>query len=118
MCRAFFVCSGCLSLSFCSFAFEIDREHCPNCGGELKIIAAILEGDRADPHTPGIAGRLWTQERACARSCASEGVRACKRERGLQGRAPHRAPARGQALQAEPGHEQSSGLFMPGEESG
>ena len=23
--------------------FEIDMEHCPNCGGELKIIAAILK---------------------------------------------------------------------------
>jgi hypothetical protein len=23
--------------------FEIDMQHCPNCGGELKIIAAILE---------------------------------------------------------------------------
>jgi hypothetical protein len=23
--------------------FEIDMEHCPNCGGELKIIAAVLE---------------------------------------------------------------------------
>jgi hypothetical protein len=23
--------------------FEIDMEHCPNCDGELKIIAAILE---------------------------------------------------------------------------
>ena len=23
--------------------FEIDMEHCPNCGGELRIIAAILE---------------------------------------------------------------------------
>jgi hypothetical protein len=23
--------------------FEIDMEHCPNCGGMLKIIAAILE---------------------------------------------------------------------------
>ena len=24
--------------------FDIDRQHCPNCGGgELKIIAAILE---------------------------------------------------------------------------
>jgi len=22
--------------------FEIDLEHCPNCGGELKIIAPIL----------------------------------------------------------------------------
>jgi len=25
--------------------FEIDLEHCPNCGGELKIIAAILWGE-------------------------------------------------------------------------
>ena len=24
--------------------FEVDLEHCPNCGGELKIIAAILDG--------------------------------------------------------------------------
>jgi hypothetical protein len=23
--------------------FDLDLEHCPNCGGELKIIAAILE---------------------------------------------------------------------------
>ena len=23
--------------------FDLDQEHCPNCGGELKIIAAILE---------------------------------------------------------------------------
>jgi len=23
--------------------FEVDVAHCPNCGGELKIIAAILE---------------------------------------------------------------------------
>jgi hypothetical protein len=43
--------------------FEIDIVHCPNCGGELKIIAAILRGkpglctlaagDREDPHPPG-----------------------------------------------------------------
>ena len=25
--------------------FEIDLERCPNCGGELKIIAAILRGE-------------------------------------------------------------------------
>ena len=25
--------------------FEIDMEHCPNCGGALKINAAILWGD-------------------------------------------------------------------------
>ena len=25
--------------------FEIDMAHCPNCGGELKIIAAIMWGE-------------------------------------------------------------------------
>ena len=53
--------------------FEIDLEHCPNCGGELKIIAAILE----QPAIEKILTHL-----------------------GLQARAPPRAPARGQALQA------------------
>ena len=53
--------------------FELDLEHCPNCGGELKIIAAILEG----PMIEKILKHL-----------------------GLQARAPPRAPARGQALQA------------------
>ena len=46
---------------------------CPNCGGELKIIAAILE----QPVIEKILTHL-----------------------GLQARAPPRAPARGQALQA------------------
>ena len=53
--------------------FEIDLEHCPNCGSELKIIAAILE----QPVIEKILMHL-----------------------GLQARAPLRAPARGQALQA------------------
>jgi hypothetical protein len=53
--------------------FEIDLEHCPNCGGELKIIAAILEA----PVIEKILTHL-----------------------GLQARAPPRAPARGRALQA------------------
>jgi hypothetical protein len=53
--------------------FEIDMEHCPNCGGELKVIAAILE----QPVIEKILTHL-----------------------GLQARAPPRAPARGQALQA------------------
>mgnify|MGYP006053071557 FL=1 len=52
--------------------FEIDMEHCPNCGGQLKIIAAILE----QPVIEKILTHL-----------------------GLQARAPPRAPARGQALQ-------------------
>ena len=53
--------------------FDFDLEHCPNCGGELKIIAAILEA----PVIEKILTHL-----------------------GLQARAPPRAPARGQALQA------------------
>lgn len=53
--------------------FDLDLEHCPNCGGELKIIAAILE----QPVVEKILTRL-----------------------GLEARAPPRAPARGQALQA------------------
>ena len=51
--------------------FELDLEHCPNCGGALKIIAAILE----QPAIEKILTHL-----------------------GLQARAPPRAPARGQAL--------------------
>ena len=53
--------------------FELDLEHCPNCGGELKIIAPILE----QPVIEKILTHL-----------------------GLQARAPPRAPARGQALRA------------------
>ena len=53
--------------------FDLDLEHCPNCGGELKIIAAILE----QPVIEKILTHL-----------------------GLQARAPPRSPARGQALQA------------------
>ena len=53
--------------------FELDLEHCPNCGGESKIIAAILE----QPVIEKILTHL-----------------------GLQARAPPRAPVRGQALQA------------------
>jgi hypothetical protein len=54
-------------------AFELDLEHCPNCGGELKIIAAILE----QPVIEKILEHL-----------------------GLQARAPPRSPARGRVLQA------------------
>jgi len=48
--------------------FGIDREYCPNCNGELKIIAAILRA----PVIERILNRLE-----------------------LQARAPPRAPARG-----------------------
>ena len=53
--------------------FDFDMEHCPNCGAELKIIAAIPE----QPVIEKILTHL-----------------------GLQARAPPRSPARGQALQA------------------
>ena len=51
--------------------FDLDLEHCPNCGGGLKIIAAILEA----PVIEKILTHL-----------------------GLQARATPRAPACGQAL--------------------
>ncbi len=53
--------------------FDVDLGHCPNCDGELKIIAAILE----QPVIEKILTHL-----------------------GLQARAPPRPAARGQALQA------------------
>ena len=53
--------------------FDLDLEHCPNCGGELKIIAAIL---------------------------AQSVIEKILMHLGLQARAPPRAPGRGQALQA------------------
>ena len=53
--------------------FDLDLEHCPNCGGEVKIIAAILE----QPVIEKILTHLV-----------------------LQARAPPRSAARGQALQA------------------
>ena len=52
--------------------FELDLQHCPNCGGDLRIIAATLE--------PPVIEKILTHL-------------------GLQARAPPRAPARGQALQ-------------------
>jgi len=54
--------------------FEIDMERCPNCGGELKVIAAILE-------RPVIEKSLT--------------------HLGLQARAPPCAPARGSQLQGK-----------------
>ena len=53
--------------------FELDLEHCPNCGGVLKIIAAIL--------AQSVIEKILTHL-------------------GLQARAPPRSPARGQVLQA------------------
>ena len=54
-------------------ATKIDVEDCPNCGGSLKTITAILE----QPVIEKILTHLW-----------------------LQARAPPRAPARGSQLRA------------------
>jgi hypothetical protein len=51
--------------------FDIDIEHCPNCGGALKIIAAIED--------PAVIAKILTHL-------------------GLPARAPPRSPARPLAL--------------------
>jgi len=53
--------------------FQIDIEHCPNCGGQIKIITAILES--------AVIERILTHL-------------------GLLARAPPRVPARGDFQQA------------------
>jgi len=53
--------------------FQIDLEHCPNCGGQIRIIAAILES--------AVIDRILTHL-------------------GLQARAPPRVAARGDLQQA------------------
>jgi hypothetical protein len=53
--------------------FQLDFKHCPNCGGEVKIIAAILERPVIEKVLKHLGVEAW---------------------------APPRAPARGQALQA------------------
>ena len=42
--------------------FEIDLEHCPNCGGQLRIIAAILESAVIDRILTHLGLRLvWVE---------------------------------------------------------
>lgn len=53
--------------------FQIDLKHGPNCGGELEIIATILEAPVVEP---------------------------ILRHLGLEARAPPRVPARGDLQQA------------------
>ena len=51
--------------------FKIDMEHCPNCGGELKIIAAILEQpviEKIFTHL-GLQARAPLARRLAARRC-------------------------------------------------
>ena len=68
--------------------FEIDLEHCPNCGGELKIIAAILEQPVIQPMPIRLAPKLKTHKQdgrtvpGCARwhCCRWERVNALTRQ--------------------------------------
>lgn len=82
--------------------FEIDLEHCPNCGGELKVIAttlrrdpgrdrsgrpstprerqglrALAAGDREDRHAPGLTGQ-GAARCAWPRIAAAGGQRLCR----------------------------------------
>ena len=70
-------------------------EHCPNCGGQLKIIAAILEapGTRANPQAPGAAGS-GTAPGAGARRFSAGGVKAARSPGLRAGAAPDAGRAR------------------------
>ena len=71
---------------------EIDLEHCPNCGGELKIIAAILE---VSPDSNGPEDRLCLAN-ARASVPRQPVIEKILTHLGLQARAPPRASAREQ----------------------
>jgi hypothetical protein len=43
--------------------FEIDLEHYPNCGGELKIIAAIVEAPEIERILTHLGLRAWEPAR-------------------------------------------------------
>ena len=70
--------------------FDLDLKHCPNCGGELKIIAAILER----PVIEKILTHLRLQARAPPRSVAHHRKREM-RVRCVQGAAAKRPSGTG-----------------------
>ena len=53
--------------------FDFDLEHCPNCGGELKIIAAILE----QPVIEKMLGHLGLDPQPPPKSRAREAGQDC-----------------------------------------
>ena len=63
---------------------EIDLEHCQNCGGELKIIAAIVEA----PVIQRIHTHLGLQARG---ACASTGARVHAARGLISTSSPHQA---------------------------
>ena len=76
--------------------FDFDLEHGPHCGGELKIIAAILRGE------PGVnipEDRLRLAN-AMAPVPWQPVIEKILTHPGLQARAPPHPAAHGQALQA------------------
>ena len=71
--------------------FEIDLEHCPNCGGELKIIAAILEAPVIERILTllGLQARRRRGRRGAERRCCKRPDRASSfafRRFGARGR--------------------------------
>jgi hypothetical protein len=59
-----------LGLSALDGVVEIELEHCPNCGGELKIIAAIL--------VRCVAGAATGEKKGCLKFLGSNINAACQ----------------------------------------
>jgi len=59
--------------------FEIDLEHRPNCGGKLKIIAAILEQPVIDKILTHLGLQVRAPPRSAARDQSLQAAIACAR---------------------------------------
>ena len=84
--------------------FDLDPEHCPHCGNELRIITAIAAsaGDREDPRALASAGAgtaTLTRPRSSAANAANaasgQTIPMCHRSAGSQSRATRIGCARG-----------------------
>jgi hypothetical protein len=75
--------------------FDLDLEHCPNCGGELKIIAAILE-------QPVIQKIPRSCRRVARAACSWPRCRRCGLARCIRDCGSCRHPGRLQLTEAEP----------------